>query len=124
MASMSKQLNELLDDLKDWINCPLDEIERYGVWELETDQSKELLDYINSLQQENQQLKEELNTCMIERNKLVDVIDEAIDTINNMINIGYTKDLTGYFPTVLNSEFGIRALIIKEILQKYKGDNK
>lgn len=57
MVNMSKQLNELLNDLKDWINCPLDEIERYGIWELEVNQSKELLDYINQLQQDNKQLK-------------------------------------------------------------------
>lgn len=63
---MSEELNELLNDLKDWINCPLDEIERYGVWELEVNQSKELLDYINQLQQENKLLKQ-LKAKIIDR---------------------------------------------------------
>lgn len=58
---MSKKLNELLDDLKKWVDSPLDEIDmNYGIWELNVNESKELLDYINSLQQENQQLKQQL----------------------------------------------------------------
>lgn len=33
----------------------------------------------NQLARENQQLKEELNTCMVERNKFLDIIEETIN---------------------------------------------
>ena len=33
----------------------------------------------NQLARENQHLKEELNTCMVERNKFLDIIEETIN---------------------------------------------
>lgn len=74
---MSEQLNELLDDLKKWIDSPLDDINKnYGIWELDFNQSKELLNYIKQLQQENQQLKEQLQ-------QRDEVIDEVINIIED-----------------------------------------
>lgn len=95
------------------------------------------------LQQETQQLKEQLklyetylNRFFKINNKSYDgkvvleqiqqresAIDEAIDTIDKMIEVGYTKGFTSYFATGRCGEFYCRALIIKEILNKGKGDN-
>ena len=51
-----------------------------------------------------------------------EVIEEVIDVINEMIYIGYTyeKELRSFFATSENSEFGCRARVLKDILNKYK----
>lgn len=48
------------------------------------------------------------------------VIDETIDVINQMLTTGYTdfKKLKGYFGVNKNSEFGCRAEVLLEILDK------
>lgn len=70
-------------------------------------------------EQENQQLKEELNTCMIERNKLVDVIEEAIYYISN--HSGLSEINISGLPKCNIFKGSIDELT--NILQKYKGDN-
>lgn len=116
----------------------------YNVEDDEYYRSRYTHKYLESLQQENQQLKKELKALNKGIKKVIskrkkwkyryyttkrklkqrdEVIDEAINTIDKMIDVGYTKDLTGYFATGKNSEFGCRALIIKDILKKCKGDN-
>ena len=57
---MSKELENIYDDLKKWAEEPLDEIdEQYGIWELNHKETKLIINYIINLQQENKQLKEE-----------------------------------------------------------------
>ena len=51
-----------------------------------------------------------------------EVIKEAREVINKMINTGYFDGEFGYFATSNKSEFGVRAKIIDEILSK--GENK
>ena len=53
---------------------------------------------------------------------LQEVIKEAREVINQMINTGYYDGEFGYFATSNKSEFGVRAKIIDEILSK--GENK
>lgn len=48
---------------------------------------------------------------------LANRIDKAIEVINKMISPGYFKDGTSYMATSKNSEFGIRAKVILEILK-------
>lgn len=68
---------------------------------------------IVNMKKENQQLKEELNACMIERNKLVDVIEEAINHLDCFIS-----------DTNLSKYDTLKILMYtKKVLQKYKGDN-
>ena len=49
------------------------------------DYFKELEDYITNLQEENEKLSVELNTCMIERNNYLSKIDKAIELLNTYI---------------------------------------
>jgi hypothetical protein len=51
-----------------------------------------------------------------------EVIKEAREAINKMINTGYSDGTTLYFSTSNKSEFGVRAKIIDKILSK--GENK
>lgn len=53
---------------------------------------------------------------------LQEVIKEAREVINKMINTGYSDGTTLYFSTSNKSEFGVRAKIIDKILSK--GENK
>ncbi len=76
---MSEQLRILLEDLKEWINAPIDDLEYYGIWELEANESKELLNYINQLQQENKQLKEQLQSKKQELNGFVTTIAKYLE---------------------------------------------
>ncbi len=105
---------------------------------------EDLNNHCDKLQQENQQLKSQLelyetylNRFFKINNKSYDgkvvleqlqhrdeVIDEVIDVINKMITIGYTdeKRLTSYFAVSKDSEFGRRAEVILDILNKYKNN--
>lgn len=147
---MSKQLNDLLNDLKKWIDSPLDEIDKnYGIWELDVNQSKELLSYINQLQQENKQLKEQLLEQIRNNYKLQDELnkktkeyqetykdvreeikdyktqlkqrDEVIEELEEFL-----KEFHNYENRFKWCEQDYIDTIKKfeEILQKYKGDNK
>lgn len=74
---------------------------------------------INQLQQGNKQLKSQLQ-------QRDDVINETLNTIDKMLTVGYTDEnkLKGYFAVGEQSEFGCRARVLKNILNKYNGDNK
>ena len=72
-------------------------------------------EYIKSLQKDNQQLKEELNTCMIERNKFLDIIEKAIEYTTG------TYEMALYTKSISLCEDNVENLL--EILNRYKGDN-
>lgn len=84
---------ELREDLKHLIICK----DKTITQDLRDD-IKMTLDYIDKLEEENDRLSVELNTCMIERNNLLDRIDKAIETLEKRIEeneeIDYV-DMTG-----------------------------
>lgn len=68
------------------------------------DEVKDIMNYINSLEQQCKKQKE--------------VIDKVNEVIDKMINIGYSSDSTQYCATGEGSEFGTRAKIIKDMLKE------
>lgn len=70
---------------------------------------------MNDLLKEYQQLKEELNTCMIERNKFLDIIEGAIKQ-TEFLDRQFRKHVT----PIPSKE----VLDLLEILNSYKGEKK
>ena len=91
-----------------------------------TDDGKKLIkDGVQYLQQENNQLKKELKATkeVVEEHlkkeiQLKEVIEEVRDVIEKMIDVGYVDGMTCYYPTKNDSEFGVRAKILLQILDK------
>lgn len=115
---LTGHITEKLDntaEYEDWLT-----IQDY-VDELQSNLTKEQLAYVNLKKtfdkqyNENQQLKSQLK-------QRDEVINEVKNTINKMLTVGYSKGTTGYFSTGENSEFGCRAKIILDILDKYKNE--
>ena len=79
----------------------------------------EFIKELMRLERENKQIKEQLQ----QRDS---VIEEAIDVIDKMLTVGYIDEehLTSYFAVNKDSEFGCRAIILKNILNKYKKGDK
>lgn len=77
---------------------------------------------IEKLQQENQQLKIQVSSREEVANKYKEVIDEVREVINKMIYTGYflenNNTATQFMATNKNSEFGIRAEVLLQILDK------
>lgn len=101
----------------------------------------ELKALIEQLQQENKQLKEKIDkqyNAIVEKDNMLSnrygviehkqqqldlyksVVDEVRKLIEDMIYIGYQDDMRIYFSTGVDSEFGIRAKVLLEILDKAK----
>ena len=76
---MNNEIKEILDDLDKNIDL--------------------LLDYITNLQQENERLTNELNTCMIERNNFLSRIDKVIDYIKE-----HKKEITKTQANIFNED--------------------
>ena len=58
-----------------------------------------------------------------ENQTLKEVIEEVREVINKMVHYGYAKGVTLYMATTEDSEFGIRAKVLLQILDKAK-ENK
>ena len=88
----------------------------------------------NTLHQENQQLKidyELYKDNCVYRNyeveirdntikQLKEIIEEVREVINRMVHYGYMKNATMYMATSEKSEFGTRAEVLLQILDKIK----
>ena len=110
---MNKEIKEILEDLKDMNNYSNFVDSQYGgsdyYYLLEKKESKQLLDYITNLQQENERLKEAnkileenweqyMMRCgkaieYIEHNELFEVIYDDNDEYFNTIDDKATEDL-------------------------------
>lgn len=100
------------------INNPKKQLEFYK------DLSEQLQHENKQLSENNQEMQLEMARTWEKIKQRDEVIDEAIDTIDKMTFRGYGVGLTFYYATSTKGEFYCRAKIIKEILQKYKGDKK
>ena len=90
--------------------------------------------YIIKLQKENKQLKldyELYKDNYVHRNyeveirdntikQLKEIIEEVREVINRMVHYGYMKNATMYMATSEKSEFGTRAEVLLQILDKIK----
>ena len=87
---MNRELKELLEDLKKWIESSSDdEIDKnYGIWELNYNQSKELLNYIDNLKQalidireyvkEKQKIQGKFALSHIECDDILEIIEKIL----------------------------------------------
>ena len=93
---MDKEINKIIDNLE---NC-------FGIFDyvITPIESNLLVSYIKTLQQQVKKQKE--------------VIDKVNEVIDKMINVSYSSGVTLYCATGEDSEFGIRAKIIKDILKE------
>lgn len=83
---------------------------------------EELKEKIEKLQQENQQLRIQVSSREEVANKYKEVIEEVREVINKMVHTGYMLEkensVTQFMATGKKSEFGIRAKILLQILDK------
>lgn len=103
---MMDKKNNRIKQLEEQLNNPLK-----GIFANINDDM--LLRDCGNLYAENKELKQENNLYK-------SVIDEVRDVINKMIDVGYGYNTKYYYATYKNSEFGCRAEIILEILDKAK----
>lgn len=105
------ELDDLLNTLETSALEPHDEYKM----EFTNKEQRIIHEYIKSLQKENQRLKEELNTCMIERNKFLDIIEGAIKQ---------TEFLDRQFKRYITPMSSKEVLDLLEILNAYKVEKK
>ena len=77
-------------------------------------------EYISLKKQFDELLSDYIELSRIEE-KQEKVIEEVRDVIEKMIDVGYVDGMTCYYPTKNDSEFGVRAKILLQILDK--GEN-
>lgn len=133
---------ERLNEIKDSIELQMQVQQAVGYKNRYDDLLIEEIDLYNeviNLQQENKQLKEiekehqkingelreelqKANDTLDTHNELInhlqEVIEEVRDVIEKMIDVGYVDGMTCYYPTKNDSEFGVRAKILLQILDK------
>ena len=100
-----------------------------------------LMKLYKGVYEENRRLKEKINTyenpedltlmfmycdekAKDKIKQLKEVIEEVREVINKMVHYGYGKNGTYYMRTTDNSEFGARAEVLLQILDKVKIGDK